>query len=201
MRVIAHRVNTSAALRKVPPEFGVEIDLRSRGRRIVVQHEAMKDGEDFGSWLGGFHHGTLILNMKEDGIEGRVRDAVLARGISDFFFLDLSFPALLRMALSGEDRVAVRVSEYECVETAVSLAGKAAWVWLDCFTRLPWDRRTAAALEPFKVCVASPELEGHPSSRIAGFKRKLAGFEFAAVCTKHPALWLGGLGAATAGGY
>lgn len=190
MNIIVHRVNTSTALRQVPPGFGVEIDLRSRGRRVVAQHEAMADGEDFGSWLKGFRHRTLILNMKEDGIEDKVLSMVLGRGISDFFFLDLSFPALVRMVRAGERRVAVRVSEFESMETALALKGKASWVWLDCFTRLPWGRNMAAALKPFKVCVVSPELEGHPPSRIPAFRRKLGSFEPAAVCTKFPDLWL-----------
>ncbi|MBI4677633.1 MAG: hypothetical protein HY748_08620 [Elusimicrobia bacterium] len=191
MRIIVHRVNTSARLRRVPARYGVEIDLRSRGRRIVLQHEAMEDGEDFSRWLKGFRHGTLILNVKEDGIEDRVRRMVLARGIEDFFFLDLSFPALVRMTRRGERRVAVRVSEYEPLDTALRLRRKAAWVWLDCFTRLAWDRAAAEALATgFKVCVASPEVQGHPVSRIPSFKRALAGFEPAAVCTKVPERWL-----------
>ncbi|MBI5622198.1 MAG: hypothetical protein HY924_00320 [Elusimicrobia bacterium] len=190
MQIIAHRVNTRAELARIPSCFGVEVDLRSRGRRLVLQHGAMKDGEDFSDWLQGFRHRTLILNVKEEGLEERARSMVRTRGITDFFFLDLSFPSLVRLARSGEDRLAVRVSEYESVDTALSLAGKAAWVWLDCFTRLPWDRRMPERLAPFKVCLVSPEVEGHPLSWIPGFKRKLGGFEPAAVCTKRPDLWL-----------
>jgi len=53
------------------------------------------------------------------------------RGISNYFFLDQSFPFLIKWAKLGEKRLAVRVSEYESIDTALTLQEKAEWIWVD----------------------------------------------------------------------
>ena len=40
--VIKHRVNTIDELVKIPFDFGVEIDIRTSGAEIIVQHEPLK---------------------------------------------------------------------------------------------------------------------------------------------------------------
>ena len=190
MKIIAHRKNTIAALRATPTGYGIEIDIRSRGRRLILQHEPFADGEDFPAWLRHYRHGTLILNVKEDGIEDRVKKLVDSAGVRDYFFLDLSFPALVRMARSGEKRAAARFSEYESLETVLSLKGKAAWVWVDCFSRSPLDRLSFARLSShFKICVVSPEIQGHGAREVRAYRRRLKPFSIDAVCTKRPGLW------------
>ena len=57
--------------------------------------------------------------------------------IKSFFFLDQSFPFLVKTLFSGERRCAIRVSEYESVETALSLRGLAEWIWIDVFNKFP----------------------------------------------------------------
>ena len=47
MEFIAHRINTIEELKQVPTEYGVELDLRDFGERLVLQHDPFKDGEDF----------------------------------------------------------------------------------------------------------------------------------------------------------
>ena len=61
MHLIAHRVNTAAQLARVPPEYGVELDLRDRGDRLILQHDPFLDGEDFADYLRGYHHGLMVL--------------------------------------------------------------------------------------------------------------------------------------------
>ena len=68
---------------------------------------------------------------------------------------------IVRLARMGERRIAVRVSEYEAIDTALALSGLVDWIWLDSFACLPAaqlcdDLRTAG----FKVCLVSPELQG-----------------------------------------
>ena len=75
--------------------------------------------------------------MKEEGLEARLIDLMKAYGIADYFFLDQSFPFLVKWSKLGEHRCAVRVSEFESVETALALARKVDWVWVDCFTHFP----------------------------------------------------------------
>ncbi|ALN55898.1 hypothetical protein GLE_0540 [Lysobacter enzymogenes] len=194
MIVIRHRRNTLAELRATPADLGIELDLRSRGEELIVHHDAFADGERFEDWLAGFRHRTLILNVKEEGLEDRLIALMRERGIEDYFFLDQSFPFLVRTAHRGESRCAVRVSEFESIDTALSLAGRIQWVWVDCFTRFPLDAAQARRLQDagLKLCLVSPELQGRDAgSEIPALRALLAreGIVAEAVCTKEPELW------------
>ena len=192
MELIAHRRNTVAALLATPRHYGIERDVRSWGERLVIHHDAFVEGEDFEAWLAHYAHGTLILNVKEEGLETRLLALMAAHGITRFFFLDQSFPFLIRTARSGERRCAVRVSEFESVDTALTLAGQIDWVWVDCFTRFPLTAADATRLTDagFKLCLVSPELQGRDAETgIAALRAETAGLDIAAVCTKRPDLW------------
>ena len=194
MQIIAHRRNTVEELQQTPHEFGVEIDLRSYGSKLVVHHEPFSDAVSFDDWLESYQHQTLILNVKEEGLEEACLDCVKKRSISDFFFLDQSFPFLIKTSKTGERRCAVRVSEFESVETALTLAGKIDWVWVDCFSKFPLSRTDGAQLKSagFKLCLVSPELQGRfDETEIADYRKLLQDIDLAvdAVCTKRPELW------------
>lgn len=194
MHLISHRRNTLAELRATPRQYGVEIDLRSRGHELILHHDAFVDGENFERWIENYEHGTLILNVKEEGLEQRLLNIMKDRGIDDFFFLDQSFPFLIRTTRMGERRCAVRVSEFEQLDTAMTLAGKADWIWVDCFTRFPLSSQDAATLKQggFKLCLVSPELQGRDAeAEIPLMRRLLAelGITADAACTKRPELW------------
>lgn len=193
MIIVRHRRNTVEELRQTPEQLGVELDLRSRGDELIIHHDAFVDGERFVDWLSHYRHGLLILNVKEEGLEERLIAMMQAHGIDDYFFLDQSFPFLVRTANRGERRCAVRVSEFESIDTALSLAGKVEWVWVDCFTRFPLDRAQAERLRQggFRLCLVSPELQGRPVAEISALRAWLAqeGIVADAVCTKEPGLW------------
>lgn len=192
MQYIAHRINTIAQLQQVPVEYGVELDLRDRGERLILQHDPFGDGEDFEEYLKHYRHGLMILNIKSERIEHRVLEAVRAAGVSNYFLLDSSFPMIRSLVQAGERRIAVRFSEYEPVESALALAGQVDWVWVDCFTRQPLDDRTYKLLKThFKLCAVSPELQGRDVATIADYRRQLAAYPVDAVCTKRPDLWRG----------
>jgi len=92
----------------------------------------------------------------------------------------------------------VRVSEFESVDTALTLAGKVDWVWVDCFTRFPLDEADARRLisAGFKLCLVSPELQGRPAEdEIPALRRQLLSLNIDphAVCTKRPDLWTSSL--------
>lgn len=192
MQYIAHRINTIAQLRQTPVEYGVELDLRDRGERLILQHDPFGDGEDFEEYLKHYRHGLMILNIKSERIEHRVLEAVRGAGIANYFFLDCSFPMIRSLVKTGEHRIAVRFSEYEPVESALALAGQVEWVWVDCFSRQPLDDRTYELLKAhFKLCAVSPELQGRDVATIADYRRELAAYPVDAVCTKRPDLWQG----------
>lgn len=194
MILVRHRRNTLEELRATDPSLGIEVDIRSHGSRLIVHHDAFVDGEDFERWLDGYRHRLLILNVKEEGLEDRLIALMRERGIEDWFFLDQSFPFLVKTARRGEPRCAVRVSEFESIDTAMTLAGKVRWIWVDCFTRFPLDGAQAAALQAagFSLCLVSPELQGRDAATgIPALRELLAreGIAPEAVCTKEPALW------------
>jgi hypothetical protein len=92
MHFIAHRVNTIKDLLNTPTEYGVEIDLRDFGEKLILQHDPFKDGESFEEYLKNYNHGTMILNIKSEGIETRVLKLIQQHNIKSYFFVDCSFP-------------------------------------------------------------------------------------------------------------
>ena len=191
MLTIAHRINTIAQLEATPTEYGVELDLRDRGDRLILQHDAFADGEDFEDYLRHYRHGLMILNVKSERIEHRVLELVRRAGVENYFFLDSSFPMIRTLVRQGELRVAVRFSEFEPVESALALAGQVEWAWIDCFTRMPLDAHSYNRLKAagFRLCAVSPELQGRDASTIAEYREQLAPYPVDAVCTKRPDLW------------
>ena len=190
MLLIAHRINTVAQLAQVPTHCGVELDLRDRADRLILQHDPFLDGEDFEDYLRHWRHRLMILNIKSERIEPRVLELLRKHEISNYFFLDSSFPMIRHLVKIGERRIAISFSEFEPIEAALALAGQADWVWVDCFTRMPLDGRTYGLLRRhFKLCAVSPELQGRPVETFADYARQLAPFPLDAVCTKRPDLW------------
>lgn len=190
MLLIAHRVNSGAQLREVPPDLGVEVDIRDRGDRLIVQHDPFADGEDFEEYIKNYRHRFIILNVKSERIEHRILSILKSHQIRDYFLLDCSFPMLHSLYSKGESNVAVRFSELEPPEAALRLAGKVKWVWADCFTKQPFDQKSYQSLrQHFKICVVSPELHGRPVSSIPEFAKTLSPYKVDAICTKAPHLW------------
>jgi hypothetical protein len=63
-------------------------------------------------------------------------------------------------------------------------------VWVDCFAEWPSDAAAWAKIaERFKVCLVSPELQGHGTDAIARFRAGLGDRRWDAACTKRPDLW------------
>lgn len=194
MQIIAHRKNSIKELLETDPKLGIEVDIRLHNSELVCQHDPLKPGELLSDWLEHYSHKTLILNVKEEGLERLVLDLVQSRGISDFFFLDQSFPFLLKHAKLGLHQAAVRVSEFESIETALSLSGLVDWVWIDLFADFPLDESQIQVLKlsGFKFCLVSPELHGRTDESLISELQATLGelkFEPDAVCTKRPDLW------------
>ncbi len=189
MEFIAHRINTIKELKQVPKEFGVEVDLRDYGKRLVLQHDPFKSGEDFADYLKHYRHGTLILNIKSERIEYKVLELMKRYKIKEYFFLDNSFPMINALIKARENKIAVRFSEFESLDTILTLERKVRWVWVDCFTKLPINKKNFTQLKKagFKLCLVSPELQGRPKDirKYRNFLDKERIF-FDAICTK---LW------------
>lgn len=177
-------MNTLEELARVPSHLGIEFDVREGTFAPVVAHDPWTSAVPLSTFLDACHHAFYIVNIKCEGIEPEVLRQLRLRKLEDFFLLDCSFPSLVRLSAQGERRLAVRVSEFESIETARSLRGRVDWIWVDCFTRLPLLAETCDALraEGFKLCLVSPELQGQPERRMSYWAALKDHVD--AVCTK-----------------
>lgn len=197
MRIFQHRINTIEQLSLVSTEFGVEIDLRSNGGSLFLSHDPfMHNLVRFEDWLTSYHHYGIIVNIKEEGLEDEILRLLKDHAVEDFFFLDQSFPYLVRTLKQGEYRCAVRVSDFESAETARSLNPMPEWVWLDSFTG-DWQHLSEInnlVSQGYKTCLVSPELQGRKLDKerdqIVNVLDTLD-VKLDAVCTKNPEVWGG----------
>lgn len=187
MEFIAHRVNTIDELKRIPQEYGVELDVRDSGNNLILVHNPFEPGEDFEEYLKNYNHGTMIVNVKSERIEHRIIELLRKYSIKDYFFLDSSIPMIYLLSNMGNINSAVRFSEIEPIELALAMKGRAKWVWVDCFSKLPIDVESYLQLKDagFKLCLVSPELQGQPE-KIDCYKKYIQDnkINFDAVCTK-----------------
>lgn len=190
MILVAHRINDIEGLLSVPKSLGVEVDIRDSQGRLVLQHDPFKDGVEFAEFLHHYDHGFIILNVKTEGIESEVLRLVQEHKIEDYFFLDLTVPSIVKLSKRGISKIAVRFSEFEPIENCLALKGKVDWVWIDCFTKVPLTPGVHQELtRHFKLCLCSPELEGHDEASIRHCISLAKDMKLDAVCTDRLDLW------------
>ena len=193
MEIIAHRINTINQLKNLSNDFGVEVDIRTNGNQLVIGHDPFSTFENFDEWLNHFRHKTLILNVKEEGLEKFLLKKMKFASINNFFILDQGFPYLIKTLNMGEKRCSVRLSEYESIETVLSLKGKIEWVWIDFFSKFPINHEEYKRLKNnnFKLCFVSPELQGYCDAVCKDLKDYLKqnNMQLDAVCTKKLNFW------------
>jgi hypothetical protein len=163
MELVIHRVNTIEQLRTINPKYGVEVDLRTNGSELVMNHEPFRGGCRFADYLGAYHHGLMVLNIKESGIESEVLRLVRQRAIHKFFLLDVEFPYIYQASRQGERAIAVRYSEDECIETVLNYEDMVDWIWIDTNTQLPLDCYVIEKVRSFNTCLVCPERWGRPT--------------------------------------
>ena len=193
MEIIAHRINTIDQLQNLNHNFGAEIDIRSFNNELVIGHDPFSNYVNLNDWLSQYKHKTLILNVKEEGLEEFLLSKMKFYKIKKFFILDQGFPYLIKTLMSGEKRCSVRLSEYESIETVLNLKGKVDWVWIDFFSKFPLNLEEYFILKKhkFKLCIVSPELQGHEESACKDLKNYIKNnkMEFDAICTKNLNFW------------
>lgn len=205
MQIVKHRINTVEDLKNVPISYGIEIDIRYHKNELVLHHDPfshhLTHPEKFEKLLSHWRHaGPMILNIKTEGVELRCIELMNRYNVQNWFFLDLSMPYFTIYAEKAwnreipgfsADNLAVRFSEREALEYALGFSGKAKWVWVDCFTKLPLTKEVSKSLEVsgFQICLVSPELQKHDPEMIYAFRESLKGINVSAVCTKFPEKW------------
>jgi len=184
MIVCKHRVNT---LEPGDSSLGIEFDVREGpGGTIIVTHDPWTSGPELATFLAAHQHTFYIVNIKCEGIEYEVLRLLKDANIENFFLLDCSFPMIHKLSLKGETRLALRFSEYEEFRR---MQGRAQWVWVDVFSRIPLGAKDCDELHAlgYKLCLVSPELQQQPE-KLETYKQVLEG-HLDMVCTKFPEKW------------
>lgn len=195
MIIIKHRQNEISDLKQLPKNFGAEIDIRSQFNELILHHDPFNKGQLLKNWLEHYDHKFLILNVKEEGLEEMTINLLEKFNISNYFFLDQSFPFLMKYSRKKNKHLATRLSDYENIKNIVSLKNKVQWVWIDYFDKFSLNEKNINLVKKlnFKYCLVSPELHGENKIfKISEVKEILNDFNFVpdAVCTKKPNEWV-----------
>jgi len=175
MQIISHRgywkkvdeKNTAIAFeRSFALGFGTETDFRDRAGELVIAHDlpTAQSGtaEDFFRLLARHDPSLpLAINIKADGLQSLLKQALRRHGVENYFLFDMSVPDALYSLKVGL-RVFTRHSD---VERHPAFYEQAAGVWIDALFRDDWMAPTTVSdhLQAGKhVCLVSPELHKRP---------------------------------------
>lgn len=207
MQLVKHRCNSLSSIESLDPSFGAEIDIRDYNGVIILSHDPVLSSDKFlelevflRNWKST---GTLILNIKSEGLELRCLELLNKYKIVDWFFLDLSMPYFVKyskiayeQSISGfsSDNMAVRFSDEEPISYALNFKDKVRWVWIDWFEEVVLNKSNYQVLKEagFKMCLVSPELQDKGPEFIKRYKEYLSLHNIVvdAVCTKYPEQWV-----------
>ena len=189
MEFIIHRINKIKELNKIPNIYGTEIDIRCKGSKLILNHEPYKNGDKLENYLENYKHKTLVLNIKEAGIEKDVLNLVRRNSIKSYFLLDVEMPYMYSASKKGEKNIAVRYSEYEDINFSKFFKNKLNWVWIDTTTTLPINKKKIKILNNFKSCLVCPERWGRKKDiKIYKNKMKKMNFKPTAIMTSKDCL-------------
>lgn len=180
MKIVAHQINTLEKLKELPNTYGVEIDVRGYGERMLLNHDPIVDPNTHVDLETYLKQATAqgvsfyVFNIKEAGYEQRVIDLAAKYNISknNYFILDVEFPYLYKAVRKlGIREIAVRYSEAEPIQAAeaqmIDGVPMLDWVWIDTNTRLPLDevkdgQDIVNRLMKFKTALVCPDRWGRP---------------------------------------
>jgi len=158
MEIIIHRVNTIKKLRSISNNFGTEIDIRTSSSKLILSHEPFAKGDSLENYLSEYKKGTLILNIKESGIEQSVLKLIKKYKIKSYFLLDVEFPYIFKTLDEKLNKnIAVRFSEYEPINLSNKLINRVNWIWLDTYKKFPLNYKNLKFIKKFKSCLVCPE--------------------------------------------
>ncbi len=195
MRVFKHRINTISELIETPSNYGIEIDIRSRGEKLIVVHDPfLPDELTLSDFLANYRHNGLILNVKEEGLEERIQEILKGLNIDDYFFLDQTIPYMLKLLNKGEIRTSHKLSDIESIENLKLIHPKPGWVWVDSWSG-NWDHLHQLQLVKsmgYRTCLCSPEVHREVyEDELLSLQAiiKDLNITFDAICTKVPQKW------------
>jgi hypothetical protein len=192
-RTPAEKNTPDAFARALAGGFGIETDFRDLDGSLVVSHDPARTGaftaeSFFALCAASASEGLLALNVKADGLQTMLSEAVAAAGIDAgrTFVFDMSVPDA-RGYRSGPLPVYDRVSEFE---PDPPLVPPTAGVWVDSFDdRVDQVREAGSYLERgYAVTIVSPELHGRGHEDVWARIRHagLAAHDAFSLCTDLP---------------
>lgn len=188
MMLIAHRINTIYEINNLPDDVPIEFDIRDSNGKLIIQHDALKDGIIFEDFLPYVKNRFSIINIKSEGIEYKILELLKQHEINNYFLLDCSVPMIYKLSKNGEKNIAVRFSEFESLESVLKWKNIVKWVWVDCFYSYILTKESEKVLHGngFKICIVSPELQGR-ENEITLYKNTLKDNNIIvdAICTKY----------------
>lgn len=201
MKILSHRGYWKSPEEKNTPRafsrafqmgFGTETDIRWRGQRLVISHDADDPSPlVFDDFLDLYtQHDTklpLALNIKEDGLQDPIAKALEHRGIGSAFCFDMSVPDMVGYLNRGLP-VFTRISDFEPEPIAIERCGG---IWVDALEREWLDPDKLAALGRWNkaLCFVSPELHGRDYRPFWELLRSgVSGWlcDEVLLCTDHP---------------
>ena len=206
MLIIQHRVNNLTDYKNISSAYGIEVDVRYHKNDLILSHDPFDHHNRKNDKLIDLlkiwsNEGPLVLNLKSEGIENLCIEAIRRYEIKNWFFLDMSMPYFIkyseeayakRIKNFSAENLAVRFSDKEPIEYALSFENKASWIWVDYFKDFPLNRENYFLLKRknFKICLVSPEIQKKPFLKTKDLVEICSNLKIDAVCTKIPDLWL-----------
>ena len=144
---------------------------------MILNHEPDNKGDKFEDYLSEYKHGTLILNIKEAGIENEVIKKVKQAKINSYFLLDVEYPFIFKSIKKKQRNIAIRFSEIEPISNAKILHKYFNWIWIDTMTKLPVNKNNLKIIKKYNSCLVCPERWGR-SKEIKSYWKILIKLKF-----------------------
>lgn len=145
--------------------YGAEADFRDYQGQVFIAHnppseEPNLSAEQLFSILTAFDKNLpLAINIKSDGLQMMLKEALELHDVRNYFLFDMSIPDALQSLKAGL-RIFVRQSD---IEPDPQLYAQSQGVWMDSFDDDSWitvDTISRHLDSGKAVCMVSPELHG-----------------------------------------
>lgn len=169
--------------------YGTETDVRDCCGALVISHD-MPDGSEmkFTEFLALYKEYdedlVLALNVKSDGMQDKIKQALSDFNIASYFMFDMSVPDALQYQKTGLNFFS-RISEFEPIDTIIP---GSSGVWLDAFESEWYDQSLIDSLleQGLNVAIVSPELHGRPYEPLWMMLKQTDFDERVILCTDLP---------------
>ena len=191
MKIIQYQANSIEVIENATNVDGVLIDVRTDQNDIICANGPYESGPKLSELAQHIGEKFAVFKIKSDGIENEIASICQKNKINNYFFLNSSCDARVKMVQNNQSNFAVRCSDYEPIRGSISFAGKADWVWLDTYIHSPLTKENYEIFHKyFKICAAAPDIYDHSESKMEAFKKQIKTFQVDAICTSKPSEWV-----------